>query len=639
MPNIQTVETYKTDDGHEELKKKFTDNPNVFGWIKRGKKVFLITNDETIKSKHKTNSTKFNNLHWAARNNLITYAIQNKFLEIGFLDFKRKGVYLPKSKDEISATTYNSEIQGFINFAFEFTITERRNGLVFVLNPTRVITKNGNDYNSDFSREKSKVLLEKRQGQFLYSTRLQVIEKFKSLFGENFAIKIVPGSIIDFEIHDDIRDEISVISEPEISFGNKKNHTWPKAGLNRFGPLDNNESFSGRPSKINVALIGTKQCFDLLKGLNNGIEGESYSYQGFSEIYSSELVMGDKRFSALTPNEIDSITSPREIVELLLSKAMQIKNSRENYDICLIELVPEWTQYFRSHGVDLHDLIKVEFSKEGIITQIINENSEGNIRTETLENLALGIYFKSGGRPWRIETKFNDIAYVGISFGYLKKENKRLIGIAELFDCYGQFISLRAVGIKEIPTEKYFSRRDHHLSFEQLSNLIELLMEDFRGTLDDNYPKQLIIHKTNRFNKEECTIVNHFKDYPFGLSLIHVQTDHHWHLLKDKEPIRGTFWEISNTSALIYTAGILANQNKYFLPGCPLPLVINNHHSDKFSLKELGEQIIELSKLNFNSTNSYSKEPATLLHSRKIINLLRAGLPEIKIPKDPRFYL
>lgn len=213
------------------------------------------------------------------------------------------------------------------------------------------------------------------------------------------------------------------------------------------------------------------------------------------------------------------------------------------------------------------------------------------------------------------------------------------MGVAELFDNYGQFISLRSISIKEISTDEYFRRKDHHLSSEQLSNLVNLLMDDYQNSLDGNYPSNLVIHKTNRFNHEERSIVKSFKDYPFGLSLVHIQADHDWHLLNNKEPSRGTYWEIANTTALLYTTGIISKQDSYFLPGCPIPYVVNSDYSDNFSLQELSEQIIHLTKLNFNSTNTYSKDPATLLHSKKLVNLLRAGLPESQLPKDPRFFL
>jgi len=636
---IPKVDTYKTTDGSKQLKEKLSENASVLGWAKRGREVYLVTDNPEVRAQFNTSETSFDDLHWSVRNKLLFYIIQSKFKRVGFIDIGRGSLFLPKSNDHASHYSYDQEIQSFINFAFSFTIAERKRQLLLVVNPRRVITQDGENYDSDYSREKNRKLLETKNGQFRYDNRLNVIDMFKSKFGNYFSLEINSKSRLSFKLHDDISNEIEVISEPEISFGNRKKHSWPKAGLSRYGPLDQNETFENRPRSIEICLVGTKKSFDLLEGLNNGVQGGKNSYQGFEEVYTSKLKMGKTRFSEIESKEIRNVESQSDIVSLILQKAIQIRNSGHLFDICIIELVPEWDEYFYTNGTDLHDLLKVEFSKEGIKTQIITENSEDNVISATLENLALGLYFKSGGNPWKVETRFKDIAYIGISFGYSKKENKRLIGIAEIFDNYGQFISLRSISLKEISNDEFFDRGDHHLSKDQLSTLVEKLMEDYRKTLDGNYPKNLVIHKTNRFNNEEKDIAEYFDNYPFDLSLIHIQTDHEWHLLKEKEPTRGTYWEIANTTALLYTAGILDKQSKYFLPGSPLPLILNEDYSDNFSLRELAEQILVLTKLNFNSTNSYSKDPVTILHSRKIVALLRAGMSNIDIPKDPRYFL
>ena len=95
----------------------------------------------------------------------------------------------------------------------------------------------------------------------------------------------------------------------------------------------------------------------------------------------------------------------------------------------------------------------------------------------------------------------------------------------------------------------------------------------------------------------------------------------------------------NNNKALLYTSGLLSNRKSYYLPGSPRPYIVNLESESNFTIKQICLQILELTKLNFNSTNTYSKEPVTLLHSRDIVDLLRAGLEPFNIPTDPRYFL
>ncbi|MCB9352226.1 MAG: hypothetical protein H6573_32730 [Lewinellaceae bacterium] len=121
--------------------------------------------------------------------------------------------------------------------------------------------------------------------------------------------------------------EIQVFPEPEIDFGKGRYHTWAKSGLNRYGPLDYNEGHVTKPDKIKVSLIGTSQSFSLLETLYKGEEGKEYPFRGFKPIFKTDLQMGKERFVELSETEVSDVNSTNEVVDLILSKIINLKES------------------------------------------------------------------------------------------------------------------------------------------------------------------------------------------------------------------------------------------------------------------------------------------------------------------------
>ncbi len=527
-----------------------------------------------------------------------------------------------------------------VHYGFRYTLEGKTaDDLHILIAPRQVITPDGKTYNPEFAKENHVKLMERKEYNFKYKKRCEFLRKFDNTFSNGKAFATKNRSEISLELVANDLD-ILFVQEPELEFGTGKYHTWPAAGLKRFFPLAYNLSLPSHPSQIKLLLIGKKDCFKLLKTLKEGEKGPGYPFPGFGKIYKTDLVMGTDRFVELTDQEITFADSAKSVVDLLVRKAISVRNKGVAFDICLIELVDEWKRFFINQEFDLHDQIKVAFYKQGIRTQLFNRKAldatdgSGNL----YDHLSLGIYFKSGGNPWKLKSSVTNTAYIGISFGTVENE-RRLIGIAEIFDSYGQYLSLRSLSIKESSEARNFKDKDLHLSIDQFTSLVIDLINDYKDVMNGNFPANLIIHKTSDFNTKELQLKDRLKDYPIKVSLVYIQTDHFYNLITEdsKEPTRGLYWRMSTNSSLLYSSG--AFNEKYFFPGAPIPLLINLAHSDNFDINDITKQVVGLTKLNFNSTNTFSKEPVTILHSRKIVDLLRAGLEPNNIPTDPRFYL
>jgi hypothetical protein len=94
----------------------------------------------------------------------------------------------------------------------------------------------------------------------------------------------------------------------------------------------------------------------------------------------------------------------------------------------------------------------------------------------------------------------------------------------------------------------------------------------------------------------------------------------------DRYPVRrGTVVKLDADSALLWVHGVSTalNPKLNYYQGkrrIPAPLVIKRH-AGKSDLVKIGEEILGLSKMNWNSFDLYAKLPATIESSRQIAKI------------------
>lgn len=584
---------------------------------------------------------EFSDLKVGNQKAIIHSRLKSHFKSLGFVFSKKSDLfYVPKSFKS-DGVTFSKSSQFYINAGFKYSIEKISNRFVLLINPFQVTTKDGETYDPKYSRLKNSIVLADPYLSPKYKSMVDMYKYIMSIIAHDGQVEIDCGEMGNISAVGSGEIKDNVFSEPSAYFGVGKENQWPKLGLNRFGPLDYNIGKSTTPSEVRVAFVGSDRSFGLLRSLKNGNSDGKYPFRGFDSVFHSNLIMGDERFMKIIESEVETISSTTEIVDLLFSKIVQLKNKDIDFDIALIELPLAWSEYYVGQEKDLHDMIKVKAYSLKVSTQLFQEDQFNLMDTnDLLSNLSLGIYYKAGGEPWRIETNFESIAYVGISFGFSESESKKLIGVAEIFDAYGQFVSLRSLTVKEKNLDEYFDmRRDTHMSEGQLHELLNNLLVDYYEFMDDTFPDSMVIHKTTYFNESEQNAIEALSSIPTQITMVYTQASHNWHVINNREPSRGFYLRLSNRKLLLYTSGIMQGQPRFTLPGAPKPYLIEIQGDGNFTIEEVAVQIMELSKLNFNSTNSYSRHPVTLLHSKKIVNLLRVGLAATDIPTDPRFYI
>ncbi len=88
----------------------------------------------------------------------------------------------------------------------------------------------------------------------------------------------------------------------------------------------------------------------------------------------------------------------------------------------------------------------------------------------------------------------------------------------------------------------------------------------------------------------------------------------------------------------MYTVGFVPYLETYPGPRIPSPLEILEAHGDDDVL-QVAKEIMALTKLNWNSTKFFSREPITIKFSREVGKILSELPPDQPIQPHCRFYM
>ena len=445
--------------------------------------------------------------------------------------------------------------------------------------------------------------------------------------------------------------EIIPLKEPQLQFSVGKHNLAidPRFGLATFHPLDYN---TGRRefSSVDIGVIGKEDeittVLKLLNTLNNEFEsktgGSKVRYTGFKSIYGVSIntpkIGGDKVIS-ISNNEIKEVIGRDDafenIIALYNSKIQQYIDNNRQREVLIIQMPQIFERYFKSNHEDLRANIKALCVKKGVYTQILTRHSlRAPDPCNNMWNLSLGLYVKAGGVPWKLEQGEESSCFIGITFGKRINETGQdiLVGLAEVFDVYGESVTIKAV------EDAFDSDVGYHLSKGKAERLIKTAID---GYISEKYekPKKVIIHKTSLFNEEEK--IGAEKALQSALyDLVHIQLNTSLRLIPKKgyPPDRGTFWKIKDERGVLYTTGYVEEFGTYPGVATASPIEINRNYGET-KTKILAEQIYGLTKMNWNTTALMNKEPITIGYARKVVDMLKTNIKAERILKDFRYYV
>jgi len=229
-------------------------------------------------------------------------------------------------------------------------------------------------------------------------------------------------------------------------------------------------------------------------------------------------------------------------------------------------------------------------------------------------NLAISLLYKSGHIPWQPAELDERTCYVGISFHHLQRRAGDIV-YASLAQAYSSRHEPFALKGASVPRDQ---RRDRqpYLKRDEARILAERITKTYEIQTGSK-PARVVLHKTSRYQPEEeagfkeafeaeipaCELV---WMGPTGLRLLRRGMI---------EPYRGTLCSIGGDSFL-FTSGFVPWWQEYPGPHIPAPLQFGV--SGTSDLRERANEILALSKMNWNSADGVGRLPITISFARKV---------------------
>lgn len=472
--------------------------------------------------------------------------------------------------------------------------------------------------------------------------------------------------------------KIDILKEPELEFGTGK-HICPRMGIAQFKVYDIN--LQARKTDFLLGLVGTDEDVDkaykwfrLCEGYikSEKTSGHNNLNRPFPGFNKDEGFCASFKFS----NEISRRISEQEMEDILSAKdrTTKVKNavdvffrhckflSEDKKVDVIICVIPE---SFEETIVPERDLEKLEDNAEDedntdlelnfrralkakcmqfdaplqlIREYALSETKRTQDRATRAWNFCTAIYYKAMHTvPWKLNRDGNlpPACYVGVSF-YRSRDRKVIsTSLAQVFNENGNGIILRGT-----PVEQDKDDRIPHLTYQQSYDLLFQVLEHYKFAVS-TIPGRLVLHKTSKFYDDE---LQGFEDAAKKFNVVACdfisiqETELRFFRLGLYPPARGTMITLDNNTLLLYTRGSVHHYQTY--PGLyiPAPLLIRVVKRAS-SNKTICNEILGLSKMNWNSTQFDNKYPITIGCARKVGELMKYLTKDDKPKKKYAYYM
>lgn len=300
-------------------------------------------------------------------------------------------------------------------------------------------------------------------------------------------------------------------------------------------------------------------------------------------------------------------------------------------------------------SVDFRRQIKALVMEYGVPIQIIRETTlrldapitRGSRGLTPLPdrawNLTTALYYKAGGKPWRLSTARNGVCYVGIAYRRIDGKNPRTACCAaQMFlDSGDGIVFLGEYGPWYSPKDRQF-----HLSKSAARNLLTGVLKTYEQ-MEGRPLSEIFLHARSDISPEE------FEGFrqacPSGTTLVGVRVRSERHGVRlfrtgTRPVLRGTVWEVNNRSAFLWSSGFKARWETYDGSETPVPLRIDIQHGEA-NIRQVVQDIFGLTKLNYNTCKLGDSDPVTIGFSDAVGEILVSNPKITRRSPSFKFYI
>lgn len=323
----------------------------------------------------------------------------------------------------------------------------------------------------------------------------------------------------------------------------------------------------------------------------------------------------------------------------LLLRIRGIADIFGDYDPQQYQLAPDFRQQLKARAM-----------RHGIPVQIMRESTldlrlerpfgERDLTplSDRAWNLSTAIYYKSGGKPWRLATAREGVSYVGLAFRKTKPDvgNRSAVCAAQMFvDTGDGVVFLGDEGLWYSPEE-----RQYHLDPNTAAALLRGVLKTYED-LDGRALIEVFLHSRSDISREEFDAYREV--CPSGVKLTAIRV----RLVRDslrlyregtRPVLRGTLLTMSQSKGFLWASGFKDELGTYDGWETPAPLSIDIQHGE-CGIEQVAADILGLTKLNYNACRLGEATPVTIGYSDGVGEILVSN-PGVKNHKPQfKFYI
>lgn len=273
--------------------------------------------------------------------------------------------------------------------------------------------------------------------------------------------------------------------------------------------------------------------------------------------------------------------------------------------------------------------------------KLSNENTLGQRGLTPLSdrmwNLSTTMYYKCGGKPWRLVTAREGVCYIGIAFRKVEEKSETASCAAQMFLNTGDgIVFLGEYGPWYSPKNKQF-----HLSKDAARKLLAGVLETYEQ-LEGKPLTEVFLHSRSDISVEEFEGYSQACPENVKLIGIRVRQDHQSNprLYRiGKMPVfRGSFWKMSDSTGFLWGSGFSPRPATYRGWEVPVPTRIDIQHGNA-PIERVAHDIFGLTKLNYNACQLGDSEPVTVGFSDAVGEILISNPTIEKRRPNFKFYI
>jgi len=334
--------------------------------------------------------------------------------------------------------------------------------------------------------------------------------------------------------------------------------------------------------------------------------------------------------------------------------AMSMETARKRYEEPSLPLLPEDSELNKLaeqylYEVDFHNQLKARLLHSLAPTQVIREttiahreftNAFGrptrnldDLESTIAWNISTAIFYKAGGRPWKLGAAREGVCYIGLVFKRDERDRdpKTACCGAQMFLDSGDGVVFKgAVG------PWYRGKRgEFHLDRSSAKEVVRMCIDEYSRRNDGMLPRELFIHGQVAFDDEEWAGFQEGMEEDAKVIGVRIRLVSGFKLYRTKtHPVlRGIGCIIDERKGFLWTKGMIPRLRTYPGREVPKPVLVDVCRGEA-DIHTVMADILALTKLNYNTCIYADGLPVTLRFANAVGEILTAG-PARKLDVPP----